>query len=234
MSSNTSSFWLPGILFLALRNPDKIKWVAPLVNTNKVVPLAANGGQRTVGGFVGGLVTQGNISSKADPTSRANNASFKEVVQQKIPSASPAYIVDMADEMPLLSLDNREIMAHLQSWSQLTVIGRFNGIWSSSSALSSPMNKGGWNKSSTNQVHNTDNKGEKGKNQPTESGNDAKRHVNKASSLRKEENKTTVGMLKRGHVSVHLDKSDSDQEFHPDPSYNLMMVVSFDQNNWQE
>ncbi|KAH9314083.1 hypothetical protein KI387_022710, partial [Taxus chinensis] len=68
-----------------------------------------------------------------------NKASFKEVIQKKKgpgPPISLAYIVDLADETPQLSVENPEVLAHMLSLSQLAMIGRFNGIRPSSSALS--------------------------------------------------------------------------------------------------
>ncbi|KAH9290535.1 hypothetical protein KI387_034652, partial [Taxus chinensis] len=230
----------------------------------KEIPTALKGGQESdfsaggtsAYGRLGGGVSTANIVIP-------NSASFKEAVKQKVErsQASPAYLVDLADESPLLCLDSPEVLAHLQSMSQQAVIGRFNGIWPSSSALSlwisenwtkncrlqadcpqgkknqrrkNPPNKGGWSSSFPNTASKVEHSKAPGESPLANLRNGPKIPVSTAPLNKVDLNKSAVGGIKRGHESNKSDKSDSDQEQHLDSSENLMLVVAFDQNNWQE
>ncbi|KAH9321771.1 hypothetical protein KI387_016410, partial [Taxus chinensis] len=86
----------------------------PSKSVIKEIPSALRGGQNTAHTAKGQASQEkfcgGVDSSKA---TASNPASFKEIVKKKspCPSPSPAYIVDLDDDKPLLSLDNPELLA---------------------------------------------------------------------------------------------------------------------------
>ncbi|KAH9291834.1 hypothetical protein KI387_042979, partial [Taxus chinensis] len=122
-----------------LMNPDLEQWNPsvghPPGYNHHVSSMAMADKQATalkvIGGVASGLPSGGTVSSKS-------TTSFKDTVKHKSPSPPLhlSYIVDLAEEIPLLSLEKPKVLARLHSLSQLAVIGRFNGMWPSSSDLS--------------------------------------------------------------------------------------------------